>query len=152
MAGAPFETGAILIYLAQKTGRFLPSDPRARITTLEWLMWQMGGIGPLLGPGPPFPPLQPREDPLRRVKRYGNEAKRLYGVLDRRLAGQSMGWPAHEYTIADIATWPWITRYEWQTIDLGRYPNVRRWYDAIKARPAVQRGYDVPKLGHQIPA
>ena len=145
-----FESGAILIYLAEKTGRFLPADPRARMTTLEWLMWQMGGIGPFLGQAHHFLRFAPEKIPYA-MKRYADEANRLYGVLDRRLADNA--WVAGpDYTIADIAIWPWISRYEWQTIDLGRYPQVRRWYDAIKARPAVQRGYDVPKMGHQIPA
>jgi GSH-dependent disulfide-bond oxidoreductase len=145
-----FESGAILIYLAEKTGKYLSKDPVQKYKTLEWLMWQMGGIGPFLGQAHHFLRFAPEKIPYA-IKRYTDEANRLYGVLDRRLDDNE--WLAgSEYTIADIATWPWITRYEWQTIDLGRFANVRRWYDAIKARPAVQRGYDVPKLGHQIPA
>lgn len=144
-----FESGAILIYLAEKTGRFLATEPRVRLTTLEWLMWQMGGIGPFLGQAHHFLRFAPERIPYA-IKRYVDEANRLYGVLDRRLAEHE--WLAGDlYSIADIATWPWISRHEWQTIDLATYPNVRRWYDAIRARPAVQRGYDVPRMGHQIP-
>lgn len=144
-----FESGAILIYLAEKTGRFLPAEPRARLTTLEWLMWQMGGIGPFLGQAHHFLRFAPERIPYA-IQRYVAEAHRLYGVLDRRLAAQE--WLAGDrYSIADIATWPWIARHEWQTIDLATYPNVRRWYATIAARPAVQRGYDVPRMGHPIP-
>ncbi len=144
-----FESGAILICLAEKTESFLPTDPRARLTTLEWLMWQMGGIGPFLGQAHHFLRFAPERIPYA-IKRYVDEAHRLYGVMDRRLAAHE--WLAGDcYSIADIATWPWISRHEWQTIDLADYPNVHRWYDAIRARPAVQRGYDVPRMGQQIP-
>lgn len=144
------ESGAILIYLAEKTGKLLPQDSPDKWRVLEWLMWQMGGIGPFLGQAHHFLRFAPEKIPYA-MKRYTDEANRLYGVLDRRLDDNA--WIAGgDYTIADIATWPWISRYEWQTIDLSRYPNVRRWYDAVKARPAVQRGYDVPKMGHPIPA
>jgi GST-like protein len=145
-----FESGAILIYLAEKTGRMMPSDPRLRVQTLEWLMFQMGGVGPMLGQAHHFLRFNPGKAPYAE-KRYGDEAKRLYGVMDRQL-GQSQYLAADECTIADIATWPWISRFEWQGVDLAEYPNVRRWYDLMRARPGVQRGYDVPKMGHQIPA
>jgi GST-like protein len=145
-----FESGAILIYLAEKTGRMMPSDPRLRVQTLEWLMFQMGGVGPMLGQAHHFLRFNPGKAPYAE-KRYGDEAKRLYGVMDRQL-GQSQYLAADECTIADIATWPWISRFEWQGVDLAEYPNVRRWYDEMRARPGVQRGYDVPQMGHQIPA
>lgn len=147
-----FESGAILIYLAEKVGRFLPPEPKLRVQTLEWLMFQMGSVGPMLGQAHHFLRFQKGKAPYAE-ERYGNEAKRIYGVMDRRLA-DSRFLAAHDYTIADIATWPWIARYEWQGVgDLGEnFPNVRRWYDEIRSRPAVQRGYDVLKTGAQIPA
>ena len=145
-----FESGAILIYLAEKTGKFLPGDPKQRIQTLEWLMFQMGGVGPMLGQAHHFLKFNVGKAPYAE-QRYGAEAKRLYGVMDRRL-GESRFLAADDYTIADVATWPWISRYEWQGVSLDDYPNVRRWYDAVRARPGVQRGYDVPKMGHTIPA
>jgi GSH-dependent disulfide-bond oxidoreductase len=145
-----FESGAILIYLAEKTGKLLPQDPKQRIQTLEWLMFQMGGVGPMLGQAHHFLKFNVGKAPYAE-QRYGAEAKRLYGVMDRRL-GESRFLATDDFTIADIATWPWISRYEWQGVSLDDYPNVRRWYDAVKARPGVQRGYDVPKMGHTIPA
>ena len=145
-----FESGAILIYLAEKTGRFLPQEPKLRYQTLEWLMFQMGGVGPMLGQAHHFLRFNPGKAPYAE-ERYGNEAKRLYGVIDRRLA-DSRFLACHDYTIADIATWPWIARHEWQGVRLDDFPGVRRWYDEIRARPAVQRGYDALKTGAQIPA
>ena len=145
-----FESGAILIYLAEKTGKLLPQDPKQRIQTLEWLMFQMGGVGPMLGQAHHFLKFNVGKAPYAE-QRYGAEAKRLYGVMDRRL-GESRFLATDDFTIADVATWPWISRYEWQGVSLDDYPNVRRWYDAVKARPGVQRGYDVPKMGHTIPA
>jgi GST-like protein len=144
-----FESGAILIHLAEKTGLFLPSEPRRRMATLEWLMWQMGGIGPFLGQAHHFLKFNPGRAPYAE-QRYADEARRLYGVADRRLAAHE--WLAgDELTIADIATWPWISRFEWQRIDMADFPNVRRWYLAMAALPAVQKGYDVPRMGHAIP-
>jgi GST-like protein len=145
-----FESGAILIYLAEKTGRLLSTDPKQRVQTLEWLMFQMGGIGPMLGQAHHFLRFNRGKAPYAE-KRYGDEAKRLYGVMDRQL-GRTRFLATAECTIADIATWPWVSRYEWQGISLPEYPNVRRWYDEMRARPGVQRGYDVPRMGHQIPA
>jgi len=145
-----FESGAILIYLAEKTGKLLPQDPKQRIQTLEWLMFQMGGVGPMLGQAHHFLKFNVGKAPYAE-QRYGAEAKRLYGVMDRRL-GESRFLATDDFTIADIATWPWVSRYEWQGVSLDDYPNVRRWYDAVKARPGVQHGYDVPKMGHTIPA
>jgi len=139
------ESGAILQYLAEKHGSLLGED---RWITTEWLMWQMGGIGPFLGQAHHFLQFNPGKAPYAE-ERYGGEAQRLYGVLDRRLGERAF--IAGDYSIADIATWPWISRFEWQRIDLARFPNVRDWYERIAARPAVQRGYDVPARGAEIP-
>ncbi len=136
------ESGAILIYLANKAGRLLPASGDAHWRALEWLMWQMGGAGPMLGQAHHFVHFNPDKSEYA-TARYRNEAARLYRVLDQRLAAHA--WIAgDEYTIADIATWPWIARYEWQGVDFARYPNVLRWYREIAARPAVQRGFVVP--------
>ena len=143
-----FESGAILIYLAEKTGKFLPADPRKRLVTLEWLMWQMGGIGPMLGQAHHFLHFNPGKAPYAE-QRYGNEAKRLYGVLDRRLA--QVEYMAGAYSIADIATWPWISRFGWHQVDITKYANVLRWYKAIAARPAVIKGYHIPVKQPGIP-
>ena len=142
------ESGAILIYLADKTGKLLPKDADKRYRVIEWLMWQMGGPGPMLGQVHHFVKYNKGKAPYAE-ERYLKEAHRLYGVLDRRLAGREF--VADEYSIADIAIWPWISRFEWQTIDLGQYANVKRWYLEIAKRPAVQRGYDVPKKVSDIP-
>ena len=144
-----FESGAILIWLAERTGLFLPSAPAARIATLEWLMFQMGGVGPMLGQAHHFLKFNPGKAPYAE-ERYGAEARRLYGVLDRRLA--EMPYLAgQDLTIADFATWPWLSRWEWQGIDMAEFPQVRRWYRELAARPGLQRGYDVPAMGHTIP-
>ncbi|TAH47578.1 MAG: glutathione S-transferase family protein [Betaproteobacteria bacterium] len=138
-----FESGAILIYLAEKTGRLLPHDARARHETLQWVMFQMGSIGPMLGQAHHFLRFAPDVISYA-IDRYSKEATRLYGVLNGRLRGRD--WLAGpDYSIADIATFPWIARHEWQGIDLARYPEVRRWFEAIAARPAVQRGLEVPR-------
>jgi GST-like protein len=142
------ESGAIMMYLAEKTGKLMPKDPDKRYRVTEWLMWQMGGIGPMLGQVHHFVKYNKGKAPYAE-ERYLKEAHRLYGVLDRRLAGRE--YVADDYSIADIAIWPWISRFEWQTIDLGQYANVKRWYVAIANRPAVQRGYDVPKKVSDIP-
>jgi GST-like protein len=136
------ESGAILLYLAEKTDRLLPKEPGARWRTIEWLMWQMGGIGPFLGQVHHFVHYNKGKAPYAE-ERYLKEAHRLYGVLDKRLADREF--VVDEYSIADIAIWPWISRYQRQTIDLHDYPNVMRWYVAIANRPAVQRGYKVPR-------
>jgi GST-like protein len=142
------ESGAIMIYLGDKTGRLLPKAGEPRYRVLEWLMWQMGGIGPFLGQVHHFVKFNPGKAPYAE-DRYVKEAHRLYGVLDKRLEDREF--LADEYSIADIATWPWISRFEWQTIDLNRYPNVKRWYLDIASRPAVQKGYHVPKFANEIP-
>ncbi len=136
-----FESGAILVYLAAKTGRFIPASIGARYAVLEWLMFQMGGLGPMLGQAHHFRLYAP-EKIAYAVDRYTNEAKRLYGVMDKRLA-RSRFLACDEYTIADIAAWPWTRSHENQGVDLAEFPNVRRWFDAIAARAAVQRGIQV---------
>jgi GST-like protein len=145
---ALMESGAIMLYLADKAGKFLPASGEARYRVLEWLMWQMGGIGPFLGQAHHFLKFNKGKAPYAE-ERYRNEAKRLYGVLDGRLSRRSF--VADEYSIADMAIWPWISRFEWQEIDLNEYPNVKRWYTEVASRPAVQRGYDVPKFTSPIP-
>jgi len=135
-----FESGAILLYLAEKSGQFLPSDPRARMDVLQWLMFQMGGVGPMLGQAHHFRRYAPDQIPYA-IERYTKEAARLYGVIDRRLA--EVEYLAGEYSIADIATFPWIRPHRWQGQELDIFPNLKRWYDSIKARPAVQEGLAV---------
>ena len=134
-----FESGAILIYLAEKHGRFLPTEARRRLDVLQWLMWQMGGIGPMLGQNHHFRIYAPERIPYA-VDRYTNEANRLYGVLDKRLQGREF--ICGDYSIADMATFPWIMPYKRQGIELEEYANVRRWFDALKGRPAVRRAID----------
>lgn len=143
-----FESGAILQYLGQKTGKFWPAEGEAHWRTTEWLMWQMGGTGPMLGQVHHFVKFNKGKAPYAE-ERYSKEAKRLYGVLDRRLA--EADYVAGDYSIADMSIWPWISRFEWQNIDMSAYPNVHRWYTAIAARPAVQRGYHVPVQQPGIP-
>ncbi|MEB2534367.1 glutathione binding-like protein [Burkholderia sp. BCCIQ04A] len=136
-----FESGAILIYLAEKTGKFLPTDQAARYATLEWLMFQMGGVGPMLGQAHHFRLYAPEKIEYA-VNRYTNEAKRLYNVMEKRL-GESEYLAGDTYTIADIATFPWTRSWRNQGIELDALPNVKRWHEAIAARPAVQRGVEV---------
>jgi GSH-dependent disulfide-bond oxidoreductase len=138
---ALFESGAILIYLGEKTEKLIPKDPATRYIALQWLMFQMGGLGPMLGQTHHFLRAAPEPVPYA-IKRYKDETRRLYGVLDKRLAEAKH--LAGEYSIADIASYPWVARHEWHQIELGDFPNVKRWYDAIGARPAVHRGMKVP--------
>ena len=145
---ALMESGAMLMYLAKKAGQLLSDDEATYWQTIQWLMWQMGGVGPMLGQVHHFTKYNPGKAPYAQ-DRYLTEGKRLYGVLDRQLAETE--YLAGGYSIADIATWPWIARFDWQTIDLNDYPNVKRWYLAIADRPAVQRGFDVPKKVQSIP-
>jgi len=145
---AMMESGAILMYLAEKTGKLLPTEQKARWKTIEWLMWQMGGPGPFLGQVHHFVKFNKGKSEYAE-QRYLKEAHRLYGVLDKRLADHE--YIAGDYSIADIATWPWISRFEWQTISLNDFPNVKRWYVAIAERPAVQKGYQVPKFTTDVP-
>jgi GST-like protein len=146
-AGAPlalFESGAVLLYLAEKTGRFLPRDVRGRSEVIQWLMWQIGGLGPMLGQHGHFFLYAPEKLDYA-IRRYANEARRLFGVLDRRLGGREHICDA--YSIADMACWPWVVTYKQQGIELDAFANVRRWYDALKRRPALRRGYD---LGREL--
>ncbi len=143
--GAPIammESGAILVYLAAKTGRFLPASTRGKYAALQWLMFQMGHVGPMYGQVHHFLRAAKVEVPYA-IERYVKEKDRLYGVLDRRL-GEARYLAGDEYTIADIATYPWVARYEWHKTELATFPNVKRWFDTIAARPAVQRGMAVP--------
>jgi GST-like protein len=136
-----FESGAILVYLAGKTGRLLGDTDRRRYEVLQWVMFQMGGVGPMLGQNHHFRQYAPEKLPYA-IDRYTNEAKRLYGVIDRRLAAS--GWlGGDEYSIADIATWPWLRNWKNQGIELADYPHLSRWFHAIEERPAVQRGVKV---------
>lgn len=131
-----FESGAILQYLGRKTGLFYPTDEIKRIQVEEWLMWQMGGLGPMLGQNHHFSRFAPERIPYA-TERYVNETKRLYGVLDKQLVGQD--YVTGEYSIADMAIFPWLLRYEWQGIDLADYPEVSRYIERMQARPAVQK-------------
>ncbi|MBV8093457.1 MAG: glutathione S-transferase N-terminal domain-containing protein [Acetobacteraceae bacterium] len=134
-----FESGAILVYLAEKTGQFLPEDLRGRKTVLEWLFWQVGGLGPMAGQNHHFIQYAPERIPYA-MDRYVNETNRLYGVLDRRLEGRTFI-AGEAYTIADMACYPWIVPWERQQQNLDDFPNLRRWFDAIGSRPATQRAY-----------
>ena len=143
-----FESGAIMIYLAEKTGKFLPTELKARAEVMQWLMWQMGGFGPMLGQAHVFLKFnrglsQPAEE------RFAKEAQRLYGVLDRQLADHDF--VAGDYSIADMAIFPWVARHDWHEVDLTAFPNVLRWYRQLAERPAVQRGYQVPSDVGPIP-
>jgi GST-like protein len=135
------ESGAILIYLAEKTGKLLPASARGRSVALQWLMFQMGGVGPMFGQVHHF--LRAAKEPVPyAIERYTKETQRLYGVLNDRLKDRE--YLADEYSIADIATYPWVARFEWHKTRLEDFPNVKRWFDALSARPAVQRGMAVP--------
>ena len=136
-----FESGAILLYLADKTGRFLSQDKAERFEAIQWLMFQMGGVGPMFGQVHHFLRAAPEPVPYA-IERYGKETRRLYAVLNTHLAKRD--WLAAEYSVADMATYPWVARYEWHKVDLADFPNVKRWFDVISARPAVQRAMKVP--------
>jgi glutathione S-transferase len=138
---AIFESGAILIYLAEKTGRLLPADMKGRIQVLEWLMFQMSGIGPMMGQANVFYRYAPEKIPFA-IDRYQREVRRLFGVLDRRL--ERAEYLAGEYSIADIATWPWVQGYQWSGVTLDGLAHLEAWLDRVGARPAVQRGKAVP--------
>ena len=149
--GAPisvFESGAILVYLAEKTGQYLPSDTRKRFKVLEWLFWQMAGLGPMLGQNHHFNIYAPEKIPYA-MARYVNETNRLYGVLDRQLAENEF--IAGDYSIADMASYPWIVPWKLQGQNLDDFPNLRRWFDTIRARPAVERAYLAGKPWAQPP-
>jgi len=140
---ALFESGAILLYLAEKTGRFLARAPAARFRAVQWLMFQMGGVGPMFGQTHHFLRAAKVEVPYA-IERYTKEVNRLYGVMNRHLSANE--YLAGEYSVADIATYPWVARHEWHKVNLSHYEHVRRWYDAIGARPAVRKGMQVPAV------
>ena len=136
-----FESGAILMYLAEKTGQFMPTETAARYEVIQWLMFQMGGIGPIFGQVHHFKRAAKEQVPYA-INRYYTECRRLYSVLDARLEGRD--YLAGDVSIADFATLPWVFRHDWQEVDLGDFPNVKRWYDVLMARPALTRGMDIP--------
>src|SRR5262245_61213949 len=138
---AMLQSGAVLMYLARKTGKLLPAG-RGEYETLQWLMFQMGGVGPMFGQVHHFLRAAKEQVPYA-IERYSKETKRLYGVLNERLKGND--YLAGEYSIADIATYPWVARYEWHKTDLNDFPAVKRWFDTISARPAVKKGMAVPQ-------
>lgn len=142
------ESGAIMMYLAEKHGQFLSTEHTKKWKTVEWLMWQMGGLGPMAGQAHHFLKYN-RGKSVYAEERYGKEALRLYGVLEKQLEGKD--YIVDEYSIADMAVWPWVSRYEWQEIDITAFPNITRWYKSIAERPAVQKGYHVPKFTLDIP-
>jgi len=149
--GAPvsvFESGAILVYLAEKTGHFLPTAIRPRAETLQWLFWQMGGLGPMAGQTHHFVHYAPEKIDYA-MKRYVGETSRLYAVLDKRLSDRE--YVAGDYSIADMASYPWIVPYERQNQKLEEFPNLKRWFDAIRARPAVVRAYEKGKTVNTQP-
>jgi GST-like protein len=136
-----FESGAILIYLAEKTGKFLPADQKSRFQVLEWLMLQMASVGPMFGQLNHFKRFAPEKIPYA-IERYEKETLRLYGVLDNQLADKEF--ICNDYSIADMATYPWVATYEFQGLTLDNHPNLKRWFETIQQRPAVQRGMAVP--------
>jgi GST-like protein len=138
-----FESGAILLYLAEKAGKLLPAEPASRYRSIQWLMFQMGGVGPIFGQAHFFIHSAEEKVPLA-IERFKKETRRLYGVMDRHLRDHEH--LADEYTIADIATFPWVARHPRHQVALEEFPSVKRWYEAIASRPAVQRGMAVPKL------
>jgi len=143
------ESAAILIYLAEKHDQFLPTDTKKRANVLQWLMWQMGGQGPMLGQVHHFVHFNKGVSDYAE-ERFSTEARRLYGVMDKQLSDNAF--IAGEYSIADMACWPWVSRYEWQQINLNEFPNVQRWYKTVLAREAVQKGYHIPKVMGEIPS
>ena len=143
-AVALFESGAILQYLADKTGRFIPPDLRGRCQVLQWLMWQMGGLGPMAGQNGHFRLYAPEKLPYA-IDRYSKEVDRLYGVLDAQLERTRAFVAGPEYSIADMAIFPWVRTHKAQEVDLARFPQIQRWYDVLFARPAVRRGLDLGK-------
>lgn len=142
------ESGAIMQYLAEKTGKFLSDNFTTRWKTIEWLNWQMGGLGPMAGQTHHFVKYNSGKSEYAE-QRYQNETKRLYGVLEKQLEGRD--YIAGEYSIADMACWPWISRFEWQGIDVTEYKHITNWYKRIAERPAVQKGYQIPKYVTDIP-
>jgi len=149
--GAPisvFESGAILVYLAAKTGRYFPHETRAWVDVLQWLFWQMGGLGPMAGQNHHFSQYAPEKLPYA-IERYVNETSRLYAVLDKRLADRK--YLARQYSIADMAAYPWIVPHQRQQQNLDDFPNLKRWFEAIRGRPAVERAYEKGKAVNTKP-
>ena len=149
--GAPvpvFESGAILLYLAEKTGRFIPSDARGRTDVMQWLFWQMAGLGPMAGQNHHFAHYAPEKIPYA-IDRYLKETNRLYGVLDKRLAGRE--YIAGEYSIADMASYPWIVLWQRQQQNLDDFPNLQRWFERIQSRPAVVKAYALAARINTVP-
>ena len=149
--GAPisiFESGAILLYLAEKIGKFLPADIRGRTEALQWLFWQMGGLGPMAGQNHHFVQYAPEKLPYA-INRYVNETNRLYGVLNKRLADREF--IAGAYSIADMASYPWIVPYQRQQQNLDEFPHLKRWFETIRARPAVEKAYALAKTVNTTP-
>ena len=149
--GAPvpvFESGAILLYLAEKTGRFIPSDARGRTDVMQWLFWQMAGLGPMAGQNHHFAHYAPEKIPYA-IDRYLKETNRLYGVLDKRLAGRE--YIAGEYSIADMASYPWIVLWQRQQQNLDDFPNLQRWFERIQSRPAVVKAYAMAARINTVP-
>lgn len=140
---AVFESGAILVYLAEKTGRLMPPDPKGRSQVMQWLMFQMGGVGPMMGQANVFYRYLPEKIPLA-INRYQSESKRLLCVLDTHLAEHE--WLAKDYSIADIANWAWVRTCRWSGVDISDLPHLQRWVESIHARPATQRGIERPPV------
>jgi len=140
---AVFESGAVLLYLAEKTGRLLPADPKGRSRAVQWLMFQMGGVGPMQGQANVFVRYAPEKIPYA-IERYQRETRRLYEVLDRRL-GEVPYLAGDEYSVADVATWPWVSIHDWAGVEVEGLANLQRWMQAVGERPAVQRGRAVPE-------
>jgi GST-like protein len=143
---AVFESGAILVYLAEKTGKFFGATPKDRSITLQWLMWQMGGLGPMQGQANVFYRYFPTKIP-EVIARYQNETRRLYGVMDRRLADRA--YLAGDYSIADMACYPWVAQHDWSGVELDAFPHLARWFGEVGARPAVERGMAVPAVARK---
>ena len=139
---AVFETGAIMVYLAELSGKLLPTDVNGRSLVMQWLMFQMGGIGPMMGQANVFYRYMPEKIPIA-IERYQNETRRLFEVLERRLSESE--WLADEFSIADIANWCWVRTYTWSGVSADELPNLKRWRDAIRNRPACRRGVEVPE-------
>ena len=146
---ALMESGAILLYLAEKTGKFLPKDEKGRWKTIEWLMFQMGGVGPIFGQTHHFVKYNQGKSAYAE-ERYLAETKRLYGVMNKKL-GETRYLATDEYSIADMAVWPWVARHDWQTVNLNDFANVKRWYLEVLDRPATRKGWNVPENEQPIP-
>ncbi len=143
-----FESGAILVYLADQTGKLMPSDPKGRSLVMQWLMFQMGGIGPMMGQANVFFRYFPEKIPAA-IDRYQNESRRLFEVLNARLYDNQ--WLAGDYSIADIANWPWVRTHEWSGVSIDGLPHLQRWHEQMIARPACQKGIEIPERREDVP-